>query len=424
METLLTLLKVQNKQRELLDQCEARPDVFIRYTYPKLLDESRAAVAKVLNAPIETVVYVPNATSGVNTVLRNLVAHSDGKDDILYFSNIYGACGKTVEYVCEASGDLFSKRLIPLTVPFEDSDVIALFKQAIKESRSERKVPRVAVFDTISSMPGFRVPFEQLTAICREEGILSLVDGAHGIGQVPLDLTALDPDFFISNCHKWLFVPRGCAVMFVAVRNQHLIRSTLPTSHGYVPRPGTAKLAPNPLEEGINSPFINSFEFVGTIDNTNFLVIPEALKWREQVCGGEAAIMNYNIKLAHEAGKLVADILGTKVVDNSTHTMTNCCLVNVLLPLTASTEKIEGTLTVHPDFGFPAVKWMQKTLVEEYGTFMAILFFQDQWLVRLSAQVYLELEDFEWAGHKLKEICAKVTAQDKFQQIRTAGNRT
>jgi len=79
-------LVVRQKQREHNDASEARPDVFIRYDYPKLLDKSREAIAKILNAPTSTLVYVPNATTGINTVVQNIVWNSDGKDEILYFS--------------------------------------------------------------------------------------------------------------------------------------------------------------------------------------------------------------------------------------------------------------------------------------------------------------------------------------------------
>ncbi len=365
-------------------------------------------MAKFLNAAVDAVVYVPNATSGVNTVLRNLVWNQDLKDEILHFSTIYGACGKTVQYVCELNHDIVKTREIRLQYPVEDEHLLNLFKDTIKASRSEGKTPRIAIFDTVSSLPGLRMPFESLTAICKEEGVLSLIDGAHGIGHVHLDLSTLDPDFFVSNCHKWLFVPRGVAVFYVPQRNQHLIRSTLPTSHGFEPRTGSAVGLPNPLSTGNHSYFVKNFEFVGTIDNTNYLVIPEALKWREEVCGGEKAIIDYNIKLAKEGGHLIAKLLGTEVLDNSTKTLTNCALVNVRLPLMASPAKIPGVNTVDPIHGMAIKHWMEKKLSEEYKTFIAIYFSQNQWWARLSAQVYLELSDFRWAGEKLREICERV----------------
>lgn len=371
---------------------------------------SRAVVAKLLNAPAETVVYVPNATTGVNTALSNLVWHEDGKDEILYFSTIYGACGKTVDYVCETSRDLVQGRVMHIRYPIEDDDLLTVFRGAIKASRAEGKTPRVAIFDTVSSLPGVRMPFESLTAICKAEGVMSLIDGAHGIGQCPIDLSALDPDFFVSNCHKWLFVPRGAAVFYVPVRNQHLIRSTLPTSHGYIPRSGRAAGTPNPLLLGNNhnSAFVRNFEFTGTIDNSNYLVVPDAVKWREEVCGGEKAIMEYNTKLARDGGQLVAQILGTEVMDNSTRTLTRCYLANVRLPMTASPTKKPGMNTVDAVHGFTAAHWMARRLAEDHKTFIAIYFFQNQWWARLSAQVYLDMSDFEWAGQKLKEICERV----------------
>ena len=87
---------IREKQRQYQDASEARPDEFIRYTYPRTLDESREALGKLLNVPTDTVVFVPNATTGINTVLRNLAWNEDGKDEVLYFSTIYGACGLTV----------------------------------------------------------------------------------------------------------------------------------------------------------------------------------------------------------------------------------------------------------------------------------------------------------------------------------------
>jgi hercynylcysteine S-oxide lyase len=294
--------------------------------------------------------------------------------------------------------------VISVKYPIEDEDLLTSFKNAIKASKGSGKRPRLAMFDTVSSLPGVRMPFESLTAICKQEGILSLIDGAHGIGHLPLDLSALDPDFFTSNVHKWFFVPRGCAVLYVPERNQHLIRSSLPTSHGFVSRSGGTFR--NPLPPSSKSEFVNNFEFVGTIDNTNYLVMPKAIEFREKVCGGEKAIMEYCSNLAKQGGKAVAKTLGTSIMDNSTETLTKgCCIVNILLPLEISPTKVHGKNCIDPENGTIATEWMQETLVHDFKTFIPIYFFQGNWWARLSAQIYLELADFEWAGTALKAIC-------------------
>jgi selenocysteine lyase/cysteine desulfurase len=403
---------IRDKQREYQDECESETDIFIRYTYPSLLDESRKAVAKVLNAPVGSVVLVPNTTTAVNTVLRNLMWNQDGTDEILYFNTIYGACGKTIDYVCELNRDIVQSRVIHLQYPIEDLDYLELFRKAIKASRAAGKNPRIAIFDTVSAVPGVRVPFEGLTEICREEGVLSLIDGAHGIGHIHLDVTSGDPDFLATNCHKWLFVPRGCAVFYVAERNQHLIRSSLPTSHGFHPRPGIASALPNPLIKGPNSDFVENFAFVGTLDSLNYLTVPDAIKWRQEVCGGDEAIIKHNERLAHDGGKLVAEILGTKFLDNSTNTLTKCSLVNVLLPLKAAPSRTPGVNSVREEKMVEALFWIQKKLAEEYKTFFAIFYFQGELWVRISAQIYLDLDDFKWAGKTLKEMCDRAGKED------------
>jgi selenocysteine lyase/cysteine desulfurase len=219
-------------------------------------------------------------------------------------------------------------------------------------------------------------------------------------------LSALDPDFFTTNVHKWFFVPRGCALLYVPERNQYLIRSSVPTSHGYVAKNGVSFR--NPLPPSNKSEFVTNFEFVGTIDNTSYLVAQDAIEFRENLCGGEKAIMKYCQNLAKEGGKAVAKILGTRIMDNSTETLTkDCCLVNVLLPLEISPSKVAGKNCIEPGNGAIATEWMQEALIEDFNTFMPIYFFQGQWWTRLSAQIYLELSDFEWAGAALKAICER-----------------
>jgi selenocysteine lyase/cysteine desulfurase len=191
---------VRDTMRSYQDQCEARPDDFIRYQYPSLLDKSREALSTLLKVPAETVVFVPNATTGMNTVLRGLT-YQPG-DHVLYFAPIYGACEKTIAYITETTPAKSIK--IEYTYPVEDDWLVDEFKRKVEEVKKSGGRVKVAMFDTIVSNPGVRVPFERLTAACKETGVLSCIDGAHSIGQIDLDLGKLDPDFYVSNCHKYV----------------------------------------------------------------------------------------------------------------------------------------------------------------------------------------------------------------------------
>jgi selenocysteine lyase/cysteine desulfurase len=376
----------------------------------------------------------------------------DGLDEILHFSTIYGGIGKTVDYVVDSTYGRVSSRSIELTYPISDDAIIANFRRVVQESRQLNMRPRAAVFDVVSSVPGVCFPYEAMVSVCRELGILSVVDGAQGIGMLGLDLTALDPDFFVSNCHKWLLVPRGCAVFYVPRRNQHLIRSTVPTSHGYVPLPGAAPRT-NPLPPSAKSVFVNAFEYVGTLDNSPYLCVKDALEFREKVLGGEARIQQYMRSLATEGGATVSKKLRTWVLGHGHgqgDSLRHCAMVNVAMPLVVMQDKVQGSpnpvdrtdetqagraaaqeaaaqlnpagpdakqprmqrraedIAIPPEDAQRAWSWMTKALVDDYQTFIPLFYHDGRFWARLSAQVYLDMDDFEWAGDTLKLLCERV----------------
>lgn len=330
-----------------------------------------------------------------------------------------------------------SSRSIELTYPISDDAIINKFRQAVQESRPLKR-PRAAVFDVVSSVPGVCFPYEEMVRTCRELGILSIVDGAQGIGMLDLDMTALDPDFFVSNCHKWLLVPRGCAVFYVPQRNQHLIRSTVPTSHGYVPLPGAAPRA-NPLPPSANSVFVNAFEYIGTLDNSPYLCVKDALEFREKVLGGEARIQRYMRSLAKEGGAKVSEKLGTWVLGHE-HRFANCAMVNIAMPLVVMQDSVQGSSTpanrrdktptgqagaqdgqiqgragdiVIPHEDAQRIwSWMTKVLVDDYQTFIPLFYHDGRFWARMSAQVYLDMDDFDWAGETLKLLCERVARRE------------
>jgi hercynylcysteine S-oxide lyase len=301
----------------------------MRYEYIPLLDAARAEIAEYLSAPVDECVFVQNATTGVNTVLRNLTYTPS--DVILYFDTLYPACEKTLLSLMEGLPANARPQIRKVghgqkggfSLPCTHSDILNTFSQTISRCIYENLTVKVAIFDTISSLPGVRFPFERLICQCAEYNILSLIDGAHGVGQIPLNLTELNADFFISNCHKWLYTPRGCALFHVPKRNQHLIRTTFPTSHGYVPAPTTGENgAPgltikNPLAKFTDkTPFETLFQFVATVDSSAYYCIPQALKFRREICGGEESIFRYIREMAQRGADIMARVLETSVLDD------------------------------------------------------------------------------------------------------------
>ncbi|KAG5960810.1 hypothetical protein E4U58_004516 [Claviceps cyperi] len=416
-------LYIRDKLRAYQDQAEARPDQFIRYEESKLLHRSRTAVAKIVNAPLDTVVFVGNATEGVNTVLRNLrwdsLEKGGQKDVILSFSTVYEACGNAANYIVEYFAGKVEHRTIELEYPVEDADVIAALRGAATEVAREGKHARLAMMDVVTSRPGVVFPWEAAVRVCRELGILSLVDGAQGVGMVRLDLTAADPDFFVSNCHKWLLVPRGCAMLYTPARTQCLLRTALATSHGYVP------LSAAPAPPGSKSRYVANFEFVGTRDNTPYLCVADAIAWRQRVCGGEENILRYLWALNKKGIRIVARALGTTHLDNATETLTNCAMGNVALPMRVDDMDAPSALVTAPSAAIAAPdvvvarenvalvdKWMRERLFDDYKTFMTLFFMQDRYWVRLSAQIYLDEQDYEAAGDVLKALCERIRRRE------------
>lgn len=188
---------VRDALRSVQDAVQAEPDTFVRYTYPAKLEEVRALLAKHLHAADkDEIVLVPNATTALNTVLRNL-QYQPG-DVIAFIQGTYGAIEKTVDYLVETTP------VESVCVPFDpvsddDDTLVETFRCVLQEHRGR---VRVAIFDTVVSMPGLRMPFERLAQVCRDFGVLSVVDGAHGIGLIDLDLDRLGADFLTTNCHK------------------------------------------------------------------------------------------------------------------------------------------------------------------------------------------------------------------------------
>lgn len=201
--------------------------------------------------------------------------------------------------------------------------------------------------------------------------------------------------------------------MYVPFRNQHLIRTSIPACWGYGPQSkdnvDTANLVP-----GVKSAFVHLFDKVSTIDGTPYICVPEALKFRQGICGGEESVRSYCQDLVRAGGNRPAEILDTEVFENKSQSLHRCCFTNVRLPLeirptiTADENKAEERAFVGVDEAPHVAQWIVDQTVKEFETFIPTKVYAGAFWVRISGQIYLEIEHSEWAGQILLEPCGRV----------------
>ncbi|MEP7290847.1 MAG: aminotransferase class V-fold PLP-dependent enzyme [Chloroflexota bacterium] len=187
-------------------ELERQPVEFLGRRVDGLLDEARAVLAKYLNAAPENLVFVPNATSGVNVAARSL-ALTPG-DEILTTDHEYGACSYAWQHNCERTGAKYVVRPLPLplTTP-------AAFVEHFWAGVNPRT--RVIYLSHITSPTALIFPVEEICRRAREAGIITVIDGAHAPGQIPLDMEQIGADFYTGNCHKWMCTPKGTGFLYV-----------------------------------------------------------------------------------------------------------------------------------------------------------------------------------------------------------------
>src|SRR5215831_13232635 len=255
---------------------EANPDRFMRDTMPRALRAAAGRLARFLHAEERDVVFVENATSGLNAVLRSL-AFNRG-DEILATTQTYNAVRQTLREVCRRTGSKLVEARIELPVAGENGLIAPIVAKLGKRTR-------LVVLDHIASPTGLTFPVRRLAALARARGARVLVDGAHAPGQLPLDLPSLGVDWYSGNCHKWLFAPKGCGFLWAQREAQTGIHPPV-ISHGY------------------GSGFTAEFDWTGTRDFCAWLAVPDALDFLAEL--GPARVRAYNHRLASAAAARLA----------------------------------------------------------------------------------------------------------------------
>jgi isopenicillin-N epimerase len=365
---------VLQEQSELRARIERQPVRFFIRELEPLLDEVREELGRFLGADPNDLALVPNATTGVNTVLRSLDFVPG--DELLTTSHAYNACANALAYVAERTG----AKVVTASVPFpvEGPETVV---NAVLSAVSERT--RLVLLDHITSPTGVAFPVERLVPLLQGRGVDVLVDGAHAPGMLPLHLEALSAAYYTGNCHKWLCAPKGAAFLHVRRDRQDRIQP-LVISHG--------RNAPR----GDRSRFRLDFDWGGTDDPTAWLCVPSALRALEGLTpGGWPEVMARNHALAVAGRRVLCAALGVEAP----------CPEAMLGSLAAvKLPDAEG-----PPRSFLTTDPLQDLLLEEKSIEVPVFRWPaapSRWL-RVSAQLYNSAEQYGFLAESLVELLAR-----------------
>lgn len=269
-------------QASLREEMEREPVDFLAARLPARLSAAREALAGFLGADAADLVFVANATAGVNAVLRSL-AFGPG-DELLVTTHTYAACRKAVNFVAARTGASVLVAELPFPVHSDEQIIEAVLARVSPRTR-------LALLDHVTSPTALVLPVARLVGELQARDIDVLVDGAHAPGMVPIGLSGLGAAYYTGNAHKWLCAPKGAAFL-------------------HVRRDRQADLHPTVISHGYRVGFHAEFDWTGTCDPTPWLCIPEALRFiGGLVPGGWPEVMATNRALALRARALLMQSL-------------------------------------------------------------------------------------------------------------------
>jgi isopenicillin-N epimerase len=349
-------------QSSLRLQMEREPVDFLAAQLPARLNAARETLAAFLGADIADLVFVANATAGVNAVLRSLTFVAG--DELLVTTHTYAACRKTVNHVAARTG----ARVVVAKLPFplrSDDQII----EAVLACVSPRT--RLALLDHVTSPTALVLPLARLVAELQARHVDTLVDGAHAPGMVPIALSALGAAYYTGNAHKWLCAPKGAAFL-------------------HVRRDRQADLHPNVISHGYSAGFHAEFDWTGTCDPTPWLCIPEALHFIGSLLPeGWPAVMAANRALTLRARELLMQSLQ---IDAPCPEAMLGSMASLPLPAASIGSAAAGldTAGLHD--------WFRERGVETW------LYPDPIPLLRISAQLYNNIDQFRQLAQLLREV--------------------
>ena len=358
--------KYQEWQREL----EHQPVEFLGRRFVDLMRAARAALAAYVHTDADNLVYVPNATTGLNIVARSLPLKPG--DEIVTTDHEYGALDRTWRFLCRKTGAVYQPQHVPLPVTTADDVVERIWQGVMPRTR-------VLFFSHITSPTALTLPVAKLCRRARDAGIISVIDGAHTVGQIPLDLQTIGADFYASNAHKWLGAPKGSAFLYARPEMQHLVEPVV-VSWGYESETPSA------------SRFVDEQEWTGTRDSAAYLATPNAIKFCEEHHWDDIRARCH--ALARSARERIGALTGLPPISPDS-TAWYRQMVAVPLPPIDTTKDAFGRVP------------LQARLMNEFKIEVPITVWNGKPYLRVSIQAYNTQEDVERLVKALQRLLGR-----------------
>ena len=353
--------RVLAKQQAIRDEIERRPSQFLLReltgvapvgmprSEPPLLRAAAAEVAPFVGAKGEDFMFVENATTGVNAVLRSLDLREG--DEVLITDHVYGAVAKIAAFVTRPRGARVRSIELPYPVPGPDAVVAAVLAAIGPRTR-------VLIVEHVTSESALVLPVREIASGCRAKGVLVLVDGAHAPGALPLDVSSLGVDWYSANLHKWAFTPRASGFLWVAPERREGLHPTV-------------------ISWGLGQGLSAEFDLTGTRDPSPFLAAPEAIAFFRSL--GVEAVRAYNHGLAWESARHLSRRWGTKLgmEEQMVGTMATVQLPDRMGSTPEDAARLRDALLFEDRIEIQLHAW------------------RDRLWVRVSAQVYNDVRDIE-----------------------------
>jgi isopenicillin-N epimerase len=319
---------------------------------PARLRHAAEEIAAFLGASRDSLVFVDNASSGVNAVLRSIELTAG--DEILIPDQAYGGVVRAAGFIARQRG----ARVVTVALPFPTRDPLD-YVGAIERALTPRT--RLAILDHVASETALVMPLAAMAAACRRRGVPVLVDGAHAPGAIEVRIDSLGVDWYAANLHKWCFAPRGCGLLWAAPERRE-------------------RLHPAVISWGVaNDDWLQEFDWTGTRDPSPWLAAPAGLDFMREVLGVEA-MRSYNHRLAWQSAQRLGERWGRPW---TTPEAMVGCMVTVPLPRRFAVADAA------------TAQRLRDALLFEHGIEVPVIARDDALWLRLSLQVYNDESDVE-----------------------------